>query len=1073
VIRNNHHGRYQSFLTKDEVQESLKDDWGRMTPAQQRLILSAIEEMDTTGRSELLKVTHELHYEREPVSVREFFENPYYMGKAVSVYPTLMGDLEELFAGDYHEAILGGAIGWGKCISPDTEVVCDGSRSTVGALTRRSEGFATLSMLEPSGTFSEQQATAFESGQKPCVRLTLAAGQQIELSTDHKVYTTQGWVEADQLKIKDLVACPRRVPGPSKPLEITDDEVALVAFLAADGGCTQHTTFTKADVTILKEVVRLAEIVGNPEDSSVGKTGVGWSRMAGKTRQMNLLGLRPFVRRWGMDTLSKLKRAPAQFYGLPCNQIALFLNRFLSCDGSVSVKQPRKVEVTLASNGLIEDLRFMLLRLGVLSRKVPKKKHYRGPDGRKHVFDAWTLSVTGSKNIVRFFDEVGFFLGDKEDACRALYDECLRTKSNPNTDVVPVSYDQLKEIRDELPAKQQPGFMKRWRCPRSQNLSREKFERLCEEESYSGKYAWLSSNDLVWEQVNSIESTGVQPVYDLSVPATKNFVGNGIVLHNTYLATLIVIRMVYECLCLRDPAQAYGLGPGSKIHFVNVSINEKVAKEVVFDSIGSKLKLSPFFIRMGYKDIQAGITFPKNVHILGGTASSSNIIGTNAFGGIMDEANFMVSEKNSATVEGEADKPTALYNNIIRRMKSRFLSAGRLPGKLVIVSSKRTKEDFTEKRVRQALSDPHVFYREYSTWDVNRSNYSAETFKVFVGNEVHRSRIMHVGEDVEAMPEGCRVIEIPEDYRSDFEADIESAIRDDAGFATVVVEPFITQREKLQAMVDPAFIHPFQLYDYESGTPYRGIWGALVNMSARKPLCCPHASRHAHIDASLNSCNTGFVVSHVCGAKIVERREGLQVFKKQVHMVRFDVTLRIVPPRDGEILQDNLVSLVMMLTKLGVPIRSVSMDRWQYVGLKQSLEREGYECEIRSCHNPGPYELFKQGIYEGRVLMYDYPPLLKELRELQKNHKTNRVDHPPNGFKDVADAACCAYTHWLEHPPFEYSPPPPVTSDEPVSASQGSSSGQAGASGSILWGDESPRQFGTTPDDDFEMPAFL
>jgi len=655
VISHNAFGRPQSFLTAEEMRESLKEDWGRLTPAQQRLILQSIEEMEADGKSELLKVVHELHYEREPVGVRQFFEDPYYMGKAVSVYPTLMRDLEELFAGDYHEAILGGAIGWGK----------------------------------------------------------------------------------------------------------------------------------------------------------------------------------------------------------------------------------------------------------------------------------------------------------------------------------------------------------------------------------------------------------------------------------TYLATLIVIRMVYECLCLRDPATAYGLAPGSKIHFVNVSINEKVAREVVFDSIGAKLKLSPFFRRLGYKDIQSGITFPKNIHVLGGTASSSNIIGTNAFGGIMDEANFMVSEARAPSAEGSDDKATSLYNGIIRRMKSRFLNAGRLPGKLVIVSSKRTKEDFTEKRVRQAISDPTVFYREYATWDVNRSAYSAATFQVFVGNEVHRSRILAEKEELPEVPEGCRVIAVPVDYRSDFEADIESAIRDDAGYATVVVEPFITQREKLAEMVDEAFVHPFQLHEYTSGDPYRGIWSALVDMRRRKPLCCPEATRHAHIDASLNSCHTGFAVSHLCGVKLVERREGLQVFKKEVNVVRFDVTLRIVPPRGGEIIQDNLVSMVLMLTKLGMPIRTVSMDRWQYVGLKQSLEHEGYECEIRSCHNAGPYELLKQGIYENRIRIYNYPLLLKELRELQKNHKSNRVEKPPGGFKDVADAVCCSYGHWLENPNLEYNPLPPSENLEAVSAAQ-ASSGHPGPSGSILWGDESPRRFGDTADeDDFDMPAFL
>jgi hypothetical protein len=55
-------------------------------------------------------------YLREPVSVREFVFNPYYLGDSLSssIYPKLLCDLEELFAGDYTEVVLGGGIGTGK-----------------------------------------------------------------------------------------------------------------------------------------------------------------------------------------------------------------------------------------------------------------------------------------------------------------------------------------------------------------------------------------------------------------------------------------------------------------------------------------------------------------------------------------------------------------------------------------------------------------------------------------------------------------------------------------------------------------------------------------------------------------------------------------------------------------------------------------------------------------------------------------------------------------------------------------------------------------------------------------------
>ncbi|MGQ0670852.1 MAG: hypothetical protein ACT4PO_14495, partial [Actinomycetota bacterium] len=54
-------------------------------------------------------------YATEPVDVRSFVEDPYYLGLAGQVWPVLVDDLERLFhEGDYREVVLKGAIGWGK-----------------------------------------------------------------------------------------------------------------------------------------------------------------------------------------------------------------------------------------------------------------------------------------------------------------------------------------------------------------------------------------------------------------------------------------------------------------------------------------------------------------------------------------------------------------------------------------------------------------------------------------------------------------------------------------------------------------------------------------------------------------------------------------------------------------------------------------------------------------------------------------------------------------------------------------------------------------------------------------------
>ncbi len=62
------------------------------------------------------KVVIAADYVREPVDLRTFVYDDAYMGRVMrgDVYPRIVDDLEELFAGEYSEVVLGGSIGWGK-----------------------------------------------------------------------------------------------------------------------------------------------------------------------------------------------------------------------------------------------------------------------------------------------------------------------------------------------------------------------------------------------------------------------------------------------------------------------------------------------------------------------------------------------------------------------------------------------------------------------------------------------------------------------------------------------------------------------------------------------------------------------------------------------------------------------------------------------------------------------------------------------------------------------------------------------------------------------------------------------
>ena len=126
-----------------------------------------------------------------------------------------------------------------------------------------------------------------------------------------------------------------------------------------------------------------------------------------KAREFHVNGIWKIRKEWGLYGTAKEKRVPDRFYSLPIHQIYQFLNAFWSCDGCV---RNRNLEVTLANEGLIDDLRFMLLRCGVLARKRGRGTsfHYRG---EKKFSYAWVLNIQDRPNCRRFLDLVGTVRG--------------------------------------------------------------------------------------------------------------------------------------------------------------------------------------------------------------------------------------------------------------------------------------------------------------------------------------------------------------------------------------------------------------------------------------------------------------------------------------------------------------------------------------------------------------------------------------------------------------------------------------------------------------------------------------
>lgn len=388
-----------------------------------------------------------------------------------------------------------------------------------------------------------------------------------------------------------------------------------------------------------------------------------------------------------------------------------------------------------------------------------------------------------------------------------------------------------------------------------------------------------------------------------------------------------------------------------------------------------------------------------------------------ADGVVVHNTNFMRKDFKPDPRFGHIDHAEVLYTGMKRRMKSRFEKRGRLPGMLFLVSSKKTRDDFTARRIRDSRNDPTVFVRDYALWDVKPDDsYSEQKFLVLCGNENTPSKILDEGEaerflaakKAGTLPDGITLVEVPEDFRFDFESDLEGAIRDIAGVATVAIRPFIQRREKLVATA--GMHHPFSVEVYDPSKSGFFMWDRMVQKTQYKdfsgytheglrPIVNPETPRHVHIDPSYRKDSTGLCVAHIAGWRdVLRRNDDGDVYQERAPVFYVDLILRIVPPVGDEIVLGDIRRLVYELSQHGYMITYVSLDTWQSVDALQQLKQKGYRAEHLSVDTkPDPYEHLKTAFYEDRVKVYPYEPLFKELLQLERDETKKKIDHPPKG----------------------------------------------------------------------------
>jgi hypothetical protein len=470
------------------------------------------------------------------------------------------------------------------------------------------------------------------------------------------------------------------------------------------------------------------------------------------------------------------------------------------------------------------------------------------------------------------------------------------------------------------------------------------------------------------------------------------------------IALFSTAYQLYELSCLKNPHELFHLDPSSEIVFAFQSLNKELAKSIDYERFRAMLTRSPYFTQCFpfNKKITSEMQFSRRIVVRPLSGDVNAAIGSNIFGAILDEINFMavVEQSKNAVDGGVFDQANEMYNSIVRRRKSRFMAAGgRLPGMVCLVSSKRYPGEFTDRKQTEAREEvartgkTGIFVYDRTLWQIKpEGTYGEKRFRLFLGDESRKPCILEEGAEV-ARNDADLVMEVPEEFRSEFERDILSAIRDIAGSATFALHPFIVNTEAVsKAFGQCQSVLTTENTDFVASRP----------LIYPKRIIRPDEPRWAHVDLGLTGDSAGVAVGWVEDFKKVPRSDNTFELMPQIN---FDLILEVKPPRNGEIEFEDIRQLFYRLRELGMNLKWISFDSFQSVDSMQILRQKGFTTGARSMDRDSlPYDVTKTAFYDGRVKAPRHDKALSEIVRLERDPQSGKINHPPNFSKDCADA---------------------------------------------------------------------
>jgi len=440
------------------------------------------------------------------------------------------------------------------CLPAETRILRadTGAETTMGELFESGETDVPVWSLDDNLRYVRRHLThVFSTGRKQVLQMTTSSGKTIRATANHPFLTFDGFRPLGELVPGDRIAVPRHVPAPDRMTVWEDEKVTLLAHLIGDGSFVkrQPLRYASIDEANLRAVTTAAlhfGVVAVRDEYAAARcttlrlrapfplTHGKRNPIAAWLDELGLFGLR-----------SHEKFVPPPVFCLPKKQIVLFLRHLWATDGSVTVnKNGRGGRVYYASTSreLVDDVSRLLLRFGISCRiRRVKKSGYR---------DGWTLDISGCDDQRRFLGEIGVH-GARGEAAERLLEIVRGLSGNTNVDTIPAQvWERVRDVLAErgMSHRAFAAAMGSAFCGSTMwkhAPSRERLGRVAEILG-DADLEMQAVNDLLWDEIVSIEQGAVEEVYDATVLGGHNFVADGIVVHNSIEQDADMVMMIHR-----------------------------------------------------------------------------------------------------------------------------------------------------------------------------------------------------------------------------------------------------------------------------------------------------------------------------------------------------------------------------------------------------------------------------------------------------------------------------------------------------------------------------------------------